>query len=200
MCFPPLANEYMVRYTFFDKSIFMGFDYFIFIHPISQTFTTYWWSEVLFSKRNCSEKSNQILEIRITYVKVKKRFQRKMWKIIIHFSYLCLCVMRGHYLYTFLKVPLDNIIMCSNCSFQVLLICSNSFAISGLTQFWNEAKNCKCKKNKQCHITEIIHGPFETYLLLTYCDTQHTSRLVCEHTNLIFKTFIGFSNEILLDQ
>ena len=66
--------------------------HFYFIHPISQTFTTYWWSEVLFSKRNCSEKSNQILEITITYVKVKKRFQRKMWKIIIHFRYLCWCV------------------------------------------------------------------------------------------------------------
>ena len=45
-----------------------------------------------FQLKDCSEKSNQILEITITYVKVKKRFQRKMWKIIIHFRYLCWCV------------------------------------------------------------------------------------------------------------
>ena len=91
MYFPPLANDYMVRYTFLTRVF--SWDLIIsFLFHSSSNFHNILMIRSSFQLKDCSEKSNQILEITITYVKVKKRFQRKMWKIIIHFRYLCWCV------------------------------------------------------------------------------------------------------------
>ena len=57
----------------FDKSIFMGFDYYIFHSspPFSSKLSQHIDDQQNFCK-DCSEKTNQILKCTITYVKVKK--------------------------------------------------------------------------------------------------------------------------------
>ena len=118
MYFPPLANDYMVRYTFLTRVF--SWDLIIsFLFHSSSNFHNILMIRSSFQLKDCSEKSNQILEITITYVKVKKRFQRKMWKIIIHFRYFMLmCVLKVHHLSNFLNIIFNVIKICAKYSFQ----------------------------------------------------------------------------------
>ena len=108
----------------FDKSIFMGFDYFIFyfIHPIFQTFTAYWWSTFFFSKKIVLRKVIKFWKLQLP-CESKETVQRKMWRIIIHldiYAYVCwgniICL-------CFLKLPFYRIIICYKYNYHVLLKC-----------------------------------------------------------------------------
>ena len=106
------------------------------------TFTTYWWSAELC--KNCSEKTNQILKITITSVKVKKinvskKFQNnylfEMYMIIErtkcakHSFYFCECFFSRSY---------TTIFFISRFLLEPLAFCNITFIFNfGMSQ-WNK--------------------------------------------------------------